>query len=96
MSDFPDSAVLFKNEYKQSEKHPDYKGRGEWKGSQFDLAAWIKTDRKGQKFMSLKLSKPYEKADAPQDRRQTPVQEKGQYQDASDNLYGGTDEELPF
>lgn len=44
--------VLFKNEDKKTDKHPDYKGWGEVGGVAVWIAAWIKTGKKG-KFMSL-------------------------------------------
>jgi hypothetical protein len=48
------SGVLFKNDKKDSERHPDYKGNCEVDGVQMWLSAWIKTSRDGtKKFMSL-------------------------------------------
>lgn len=46
------SGVLFKNDKKETEKHPDYKGNCEVDGVEYWLSAWIKTGKKG-KFMSL-------------------------------------------
>jgi hypothetical protein len=46
--------VLFKNEDKQSDKHPDYKGNINVGGKEFWLSAWIKEGKKG-KFMSLSV-----------------------------------------
>lgn len=47
--------VLFKNDKKESEKHPDYKGSCEIEGTEYWLSAWIKEGQKG-KFMSLSFS----------------------------------------
>ena len=58
---YPDSATLWPNDYKKQSNHPDYKGKGEYKGVEFDLAAWVKTDRNGKQFLSLKISEPYVK-----------------------------------
>lgn len=44
--------VLFKNDKKQEDKHPDYKGNCEIAGVKYWVAAWIKQGEKG-KFMSL-------------------------------------------
>jgi hypothetical protein len=49
------SGVLFKNDKKESEKHPDYKGNITVNGVDYWLSAWIK-DGKGGKFMGLALS----------------------------------------
>ncbi len=46
--------VLFKNDRKDSEKHPDYKGNINVGGVEFWLSAWIKEGAKG-KFMSLSI-----------------------------------------
>lgn len=51
--------VLFKNEDKQSAKHPDYRGNINVGGQEFWLDAWIQEIRNGakagQKFMSISI-----------------------------------------
>lgn len=44
--------VLFKNDRKEKDSHPDYKGSCEIEGVEFWLSAWIKDGQKG-KFMSI-------------------------------------------
>jgi len=46
--------VLFKNDRKEADKHPDYKGSVNVGGVEFWLSAWIKEGAKG-KFMSLSI-----------------------------------------
>ncbi len=46
--------VLFKNDRKEKDSHPDYRGSCEVEGVQYWISAWIKTGQKG-KFMSLSL-----------------------------------------
>ena len=53
--DNTNSGALFKNEDKSDEKMPDYKGSLNVDGKDFWLAAWIKTSKKGQKYMSLSI-----------------------------------------
>ena len=49
------SGVLFKNDKKETEKHPDYKGNITVDGKDYWLSAWVK-EGKGGKFMGLALS----------------------------------------
>lgn len=58
MSDFDNTntGAIFKNDKKESEKHPDYKGQINVNGVEYWLSAWIKTSTKtGNKFMSLSV-----------------------------------------
>ena len=56
MADYDNTnrGVLFKNE-KEQDNHPDYTGKINVAGKDFLLAAWIKTSKKGSKFMSLSV-----------------------------------------
>jgi hypothetical protein len=56
--------TLFKNDRKESDSHPDYKGSINVNGEELWLSAWIK-DGKNGKFMSLSV-KPKEQQKAPQ------------------------------
>lgn len=50
--------TIFKNQYKESERHPDYKG--EFKtpdGQLLEIALWVKDGRKG-KYMSASVQVP--------------------------------------
>lgn len=53
MYDNTNSGVLFKNE-SDNEKAPNYKGKINVDGKEYQLAAWIKEGKTG-KFMSLKV-----------------------------------------
>lgn len=50
---------LFKNDRKESDTHPDYKGSALLNGVDHWLDAWINTAKDGSKYMSLKF-KPKE------------------------------------
>jgi len=54
--DNTNSGALFRNEKKASEKHPDYRGDINVDGKDFWVSAWVKTSKKGTKFMSLSVT----------------------------------------
>ena len=49
------SGVLFKNDKKETDKHPHYKGNITVDGKDYWLSAWVK-DGKSGKFMGLAVS----------------------------------------
>lgn len=53
--DNTDRGVLFKNDRKNSDSQPDYKGSINVGGVEYWLSAWIKEGAKG-KFMSLSVN----------------------------------------
>lgn len=70
MSDFKHkngSGSIFKNNYKDKDTHPDYKGKIVLQdGTEQDIALWIKDTATGGKFFSAAISNPYVKeGDAP-------------------------------
>jgi uncharacterized protein (DUF736 family) len=44
---------LFKNEDRETEQHPHYRGSITIGGQQYWLSAWLKEGKNGKKFMSL-------------------------------------------
>ena len=74
MSNFehkPGSVSIFKNDFKKSDNHPDYRGKGkDLDGNEIEIALWVK-DGKNGKFFSGKISLPREQA---QSRQQEPPQ----------------------
>lgn len=53
----PGSLTLFKNDRKEKDNHPDYKGDGmDLEGNPVWISAWIKEGQKG-KFMSLSIQR---------------------------------------
>jgi len=55
MENRDNSGVLFKNDRKESEKHPHYKGYLTVNNQEFWLSAWIKEGKIG-KYMGLAIS----------------------------------------
>jgi uncharacterized protein (DUF736 family) len=58
--DNTNSGVLFTNDKKGNEKAPEYKGKINIGGKDYDLAGWKKQGKNGT-FLSLKVSEPYKK-----------------------------------
>jgi len=75
------SGALFKNDRKETEKQPDYKGNGIVNGVPMWVSAWIKESAKGTKYMSLSFQPQNEQSTTPE-----PQYEKPQT----------TDDDLPF
>lgn len=80
MAEYDDTnrGVLFKNDRKESDRHPDYRGSINVGGQEFWLSAWIKEGKNG-KFMSLAVN-PKEDAKA----ESKPPQSRASYADRDD------------
>lgn len=58
------SGILFRNDKKTQDSHPDYKGRARIGGVDYWLSAWIKEGERG-KFMSLAFTQAEEEERKP-------------------------------
>jgi len=56
---------LFKNDKKETDGHPDYKGQLNVNGQDFWISAWLKTSKQGTKFMSLSVQPKDRQSDQP-------------------------------
>lgn len=65
------TGVLFKNR-SENDKAPGYTGKITIDGHEYDLAAWVKTGKSGEKFFSLKVQEPRAKKD-PAPKAKTPA-----------------------
>ena len=54
---------LFRNENKETEQHPDYRGSIKIDGREYWLSSWLKQAKNGKKYMSLS-AQPKEAAKA--------------------------------
>ena len=64
----------FTNNYKQNERHPDYKGSCVVRGETFEVALWERKTAKGDTYYTIKFSEPYKgnSAKSPQPKAPTP------------------------
>ena len=57
MADNKNSGVLFRNDKKITEQHPDYTGNITIEGKEYYLSAWVnESARTGQKYFALKAT----------------------------------------
>ena len=64
--DNTDRGVLYRNENKTSENHPDYSGSVNVSGTDFWLSGWLKESKKdGKKFFSLSVRPKTDAASKP-------------------------------
>jgi uncharacterized protein (DUF736 family) len=56
--------ALFRNDKKESDNHPDYKGSINVGGEEYWLSAWLNESQKGTKYFSMSVTKK----DAPKEQ----------------------------
>lgn len=76
------SGALFKNDRKEKDTHPDYKGQCEIDGTEYWISAWLKTSKEGRKFMSL----AFEPKDKPKQRQKDERYRAGAPDPADDDI----------
>lgn len=54
--------AIFKNDRKEKDIHPDYKGSVVVNGVEYWVSSWINESKAGDKYMSLSLTKKEEKS----------------------------------
>jgi hypothetical protein len=94
--------ALFRNLKKESERHPDYRGDVTVNGTKYALAAWLKTDKNGHKYMSLALSEipDQQQHRQPEPHRNEYAETRGRDQPQREPVrYGGglpPEQDIPF
>ena len=61
------SGSLFKNNYKNDDRHPDYKGKINVAGKILDIALWKRTSKDGKTtYLSVQVAEPYKNEQQPE------------------------------
>lgn len=69
------SGAIFRNNYKsEGDSKPDYKGKIDVDGKAKEIALWVRTDKNGAKYFSVKISEPYHQQP---DQVPPPISEQG-------------------
>jgi uncharacterized protein (DUF736 family) len=63
--DNTNTGVLFRNDQEGNDKRPNYKGKVNVHGVDYELAGWTRTGSSGVPFLSLKVQTPRPKPAAP-------------------------------
>jgi uncharacterized protein (DUF736 family) len=53
------SGAIFKNDKKAKETHPDYRGKVNVNGTDWELSLWVKESKNGLKYFSVSVSEPW-------------------------------------
>jgi uncharacterized protein (DUF736 family) len=91
MFDNTNRGVLFKESKKSSERSPDWRGTLNVNGDELEIAAWVKTSKKGTEFLSLSV-KPARNPSEPVQAQTTRSYSKPSPVAAPP----GTDDDIPF
>lgn len=79
------NGAIFKNNYKEKDTHPDYRGNGTINGEEVEMACWVKRDKNGNPYFSVAFStKAEDKATAKPTAKQKEV------------VQATMDDDLPF
>jgi uncharacterized protein (DUF736 family) len=69
----PNTGALFKNQYKESDNHPDYTGPFTGpNGEDMQIAAWMNKTKDGMQYMSLSVSEKKQKSEPAQTQDDLP------------------------
>jgi len=85
--------VLFINDRKNNERQPDYKGRIQVGGVEYELAGWLKTSKAGNQFISVSLG---DKLDGGKPRQYGGVNGNAAVEPPATDASSGYADDIPF
>jgi hypothetical protein len=88
------SGVMFANDRKEKDTHPDRTGNAMIDGRKYWVSGWIKQDRNGKPFLSLAF-KPQDQAEGARQERSQPAQEQA-VAPTRRSMKDEMDDEIPF
>ena len=88
MDEKRDGGVLFPNNRKTTDKHPDFTGKMHIGERDFDLAAWKRKDKNGNPYLSMMVNPPY--------KRPQPEEQPSGVDAKHDDRKPAWDDEIPF
>ena len=94
--DHKNKGVLFTNDKGDNDKRPDYKGRGNWDGKEFEVAAWNRTSKDGKPYISLSFSEPWSKEEKQGDSKGAWEQQREKFAKKDEPLTEISDEPIDF
>jgi uncharacterized protein (DUF736 family) len=56
--------AIFKNDRKEKDTHPDYRGKINVDGVDKEISLWVKQSKDGKSFFSASISEPYVKTES--------------------------------
>ena len=84
------TGAIFKNDYKKTDQHPDYKGKAIIDGVEKEVALWVNESKSGIRYFSATFSKPYQ-------AESKPGKDEDKDEDAKTNVREGLkQDDLPF
>lgn len=90
--DNTDRGALFKNDRKERESQPDYRGSLNVGGTDYWISAWLNESRDGKKYMSLSVQ-PKQAQDHQGAPRNPPVRTESEVPRGGGNDF---DDDIPF
>lgn len=93
MADYDNTnkGVIFKNDTKGNDKAPIYRGKGNFKGQDFEVAMWVKKDKNDNSYFTVAFSEPYVKDGESKTSTQPTYNNNSQIRETKID-----DEQLPF
>lgn len=76
----------FKNNFKETPKHPDFTGKAMFKGEIVDIAVWKKKTTKGDTYVSVSIKDEYKKEPSKSSPAGHSVNKGSQFEDMDDDV----------
>ncbi len=91
------TGAIFKNDFKEKDSHPDYRGKVIIDGAEKEIALWLNESKKGTKYFSVKIQEPYVKEVEVEVEEVEEVEEEEETQEGEQtSLVPDDDDGLPF